>query len=93
MNIDQQVTYLMRGTAYGDQAMYEAMKKELRERLVESESSGRPLRVYCGYNPRTSDLHIGHTVTMRKLRQFQELGHEVMFLIGDFTAMIGDPTG
>lgn len=92
MNIDQQVTYLMRGTAYGDQAMHEAMKKELRERLIESESSGRPLRVYCGYDPRTSDLHIGHTVTMRKLRQFQELGHHVIFVIGTYTALIGDPS-
>lgn len=92
MNIDQQVTYLMRGTAYGDQAMYETMKKELRERLIESESSGRPLRVYCGYDPRTSDLHIGHTVTMRKLRQFQELGHHVIFVVGTYTALIGDPS-
>ena len=92
MNIDQQVTYLMRGTAYGDQAMYEAMKKELRERLIESESLGRPLRVYCGYDPRTSDLHIGHTVTMRKLRQFQELGHQVIFVVGTYTALIGDPS-
>ena len=92
MNIDQQVTYLMRGTEYGDTAMYEAMKKELRERLLESEHSGRPLRVYCGYDPRTSDLHIGHTVTMRKLRQFQELGHHVVFLIGTYTALIGDPS-
>ena len=92
MNIDQQVTYLMRGTAYGDQEMHEAMKKELRERLIEAESSGRPLRVYCGYDPRTSDLHIGHTVTMRKLRQFQELGHHVIFVIGTYTALIGDPS-
>jgi len=92
VNIDQQVTYLMRGTAYGDQAMYETMKKELRERLIESESSGRPLRVYCGYDPRTSDLHIGHTVTMRKLRQFQELGHHVIFVVGTYTALIGDPS-
>lgn len=92
MNIEQQVSYLMRGTAYGDQAMYEAMKQELRMRLVESERTGRPLKVYCGYDPRTSDLHIGHTVTMRKLRQFQELGHHVIFLIGTYTALIGDPS-
>ncbi len=92
MNIDQQVSYLMRGTAYGDPVMHEAMKNELRERLVESESSGRPLRVYCGYDPRTSDLHIGHTVTMRKLRQFQELGHHVIFVVGTYTALIGDPS-
>jgi tyrosyl-tRNA synthetase len=82
----------MRGTAYGDAAMHEAMKKELRDRLVESEKTGKPLRVYCGYDPRTSDLHIGHTVTMRKLRQFQELGHHVIFVIGTYTALIGDPS-
>ena len=92
MNIDQQVSYLMRGTEYGDQAMYEAMKKELRIRLIDSERTGHPLRVYCGYDPRTSDLHIGHTVTMRKLSQFQELGHHVIFLIGTYTALIGDPS-
>jgi tyrosyl-tRNA synthetase len=92
MNIDQQVSYLMRGTEYGDQAMYEAMKKELRIRLIDSERTGHPLRVYCGYDPRTSDLHIGHTVTMRKLSQFQELGHRVIFLIGTYTALIGDPS-
>jgi len=92
MNIDQQVTYLMRGTEYGDPETHESMKKELRERLLESELKGRPLRVYCGYDPRTSDLHIGHTVTMRKLRQFQELGHHVIFVIGTYTALIGDPS-
>lgn len=92
MNIDQQVSYLMRGAAYGDPTMHEVMKAELRERLLESEKEGRPLRVYCGYDPRTSDLHIGHTVTMRKLRQFQELGHHVIFVIGTYTALIGDPS-
>ena len=92
MNIDQQVTYLMRGTEYGDPETYESMKGELKERLIESEMKGRPLRVYCGYDPRTSDLHIGHTVTMRKLRQFQELGHHVIFVIGTYTALIGDPS-
>lgn len=92
MNVNQQVTYLMRGVEYGDPAMYEAMKKELRERLIVSERKGKPLRVYCGYDPRTSDLHIGHTVTMRKLRQFQELGHHVIFVIGTYTALIGDPS-
>lgn len=92
MNIDQQVTYLMRGVEYGDPAMFEVMKKELHERLVEADKQGKPLRVYCGYDPRTSDLHIGHTVTMRKLRQFQELGHHVIFVIGTYTALIGDPS-
>jgi len=92
MNIDQQVDYLMRGTEYGDPATYQSMQQELRERLIESEKENRPLRVYCGYDPRTSDLHIGHTVTMRKLRQFQELGHHVIFVIGTYTALIGDPS-
>ena len=68
------------------------MAKELHARLVESEKTGKPLRVYCGYDPTSTDLHLGHTVTMRKLRQFQELGHHVMFVIGSFTAMIGDPS-
>ena len=68
------------------------METELRERLVEAEKEGRPLRVYCGYDPRRSDLHLGHTVTMRKLRQFQDLGHQVIFLIGTYTSLIGDPS-
>jgi len=92
MNIDQQVAYLMRGVEYGDSTTQEMMEKELRERLLDSQREGRPLRVYCGYDPRTSDLHIGHTVTMRKLRQFQELGHHVIFVIGTYTALIGDPS-
>jgi len=92
MSIDQQVVYLMQGTNYGDETLKEQMAKELRERLIEAEKEGRPLRVYCGFDPRTSDLHLGHTVPMRKLRQFQELGHEVIFLIGNYTSLIGDPS-
>lgn len=92
MNIDQQVSYLMRGTEYGDPAMHKAMEDELRARLLLAEKEGRPLRVYCGFDPRTADLHIGHTVTMRKLRQFQELGHHVIFLVGTYTSLIGDPS-
>jgi tyrosyl-tRNA synthetase len=92
MNIDQQVAYLMQGTAYGDETLKEAMAKELRERLVAAEKEGRPLKLYCGFDPRTTDLHLGHTVPMRKLRQFQELGHEVTFLIGNYTSLIGDPS-
>ena len=92
MNIDQQVAYLMQGTEYGDDATTSAMASELRERLLETEKEGRKLKVYCGYDPRTTDLHIGHTVTMRKLRQFQELGHEVYFVIGTYTSLIGDPS-
>ena len=65
------------------------VERELEERLV----SGRALRVKAGFDPTAPDLHLGHTVLINKLRQFQDLGHEVMFLIGDFTGMIGDPTG
>jgi len=92
MNIEQQVEYLMQGTEYGDDSTTNAMATELRERLLEAEKEGRSLKVYCGYDPRTTDLHIGHTVTMRKLRQFQELGHEVFFVIGTYTSLIGDPS-
>ena len=92
MNINEQVEYLMQGSDYGDETIAENMAKELHARLVESEKTGKPLRVYCGYDPTSTDLHLGHTVTMRKLRQFQELGHHVMFVIGSFTAMIGDPS-
>ncbi len=88
LDLDQQVALLMQGTEYGDDQLKAAMAAELRERLKE----GRPLRIYCGFDPRTSDLHIGHTIPMRKLRQFQELGHEVTFLVGTGTSMVGDPS-
>ncbi len=65
----------------------------LEEELVDRLKSGRPLRVKAGFDPTAPDLHLGHTVLINKLRQFQDLGHHVMFLIGDFTGMIGDPTG
>lgn len=92
MNIEEQVEYLMQGTEYGDENLKQAMKKELRERLIEADKEGRPLRVYTGYDPRKADLHLGHTVTMRKMRQFQELGHDITFLIGNFTSLVGDPS-
>ena len=92
MTLDQQVAYLMQGTEYGDEDLRRAMERELRERLEESQRTGRPLRVYLGVDPRTSDLHLGHVVPMRKLRQFQELGHTAIFLIGSFTSLIGDPS-
>jgi tyrosyl-tRNA synthetase len=66
---------------------------ELLEKLKESFLTGKPLRVKAGFDPTAPDLHLGHTVLLNKMRQFQELGHEVIFLIGDFTGMIGDPTG
>lgn len=88
MNLDEQVELLMQGTDYGDEELKKAMTAELRARLAE----GRPLRVYCGYDPTSTDLHLGHTISMRKLRQFQDLGHEVTFLIGSYTALVGDPS-
>ncbi|HEV2678978.1 MAG TPA: tyrosine--tRNA ligase, partial [Rhodanobacter sp.] len=64
-----------------------------REDLAERLKSGRPLRIKAGFDPTAPDLHLGHTVLLNKMRQFQDLGHQVIFLIGDFTGMIGDPTG
>ncbi|HET6845842.1 MAG TPA: tyrosine--tRNA ligase [Anaerolineales bacterium] len=92
MEIESQVELLMQGTDYGDLALKEAMASELRARLLECAQEGRPLRVYCGYDPTSTDLHLGHTITMRKLRQFQDLGHDVTFLIGSYTALVGDPS-
>jgi len=66
---------------------------DLRERLEDSRKSGRPLRVKAGFDPTAPDLHLGHTVLMRKMRHFQQLGHQVIFMVGDFTSLIGDPTG
>ncbi len=90
--VEEQLAILMRGVDFGDAQTYKNMEAELRDRLARSIASGRPLRVYCGYDPTSPDLHLGHTVSMRKLRQFQDLGHEVVFLIGSFTALIGDPS-
>jgi tyrosyl-tRNA synthetase len=92
MNIEEQVELLMQGTEYGDQELKNAMEGELRQRLSDARNEGRPLRVYCSYDPTSTDLHLGHTITMRKLRQFQELGHDVTFLIGSYTALVGDPS-
>ena len=92
MNIEEQVQLLMQGTEYGDEELKQAMTNELRQRLQDAEIEGRPLRVYCGYDPTSTDLHLGHTITMRKMRQFQDLGHEITFLIGSYTALVGDPS-
>ena len=92
MNIEEQVELLMQGTEYGDEDLKKAMANELRQRLLDAEKEGRPLRVYCGFDPTSTDLHLGHTIPMRKLRQFQDLGHEVTFLIGSYTALVGDPS-
>src|SRR6185312_16301743 len=66
---------------------------ELEAKLTRSLKEDRPLRVKAGFDPTAPDLHLGHTVLIHKLKHFQDLGHEVIFLIGDFTGMIGDPTG
>jgi len=92
MNIEEQVGLLMQGTEYGDEELKRAMTNELRQRLLEAQKEGRPLRVYCGFDPTHVDLHLGHTIPMGKLRQFQDLGHEVTFLIGSYTALVGDPS-
>jgi tyrosyl-tRNA synthetase len=85
--VDEQMDLLEKGAA-------EIIRvSDLRERLDESRNTGRPLRVKAGFDPTAPDLHLGHTVLMRKLRHFQQLGHQVIFLIGDFTSLIGDPTG
>ncbi len=86
--VEEQLEVLLRGTDFGDAATERTMRNELRARLEED----RPLRVYCGYDPTSVDLTLGHTLTMRKLRQFQDFGHQVTFLIGNFTGLIGDPT-
>jgi len=90
--VEEQLPILMRGVDFGDAQTYKHMEAELRQRLNESVETGKPLTVYCGFDPTGSDLTLGHTVQMRKLRLFQDLGHEVTFLIGTFTALIGDPS-
>lgn len=90
--IEKQVTVLMQGSEFGDQQIKEMMTQELRQRLTEASKEGRPLRVYCGYDVTAPDIHLGHTITMRKLRQFQDFGHDVTFVIGTFTTLIGDPS-
>src|SRR3954471_24956812 len=69
------------------------VRAELEERLTRSRETGAPLRVKAGFDPTRPDLHVGHTVLLQKMRQFQDLGHTAILLIGDFTAMVGDPTG
>jgi len=85
--VDEQLAYLRRGAA-------EIIREsDLRERLERSRQSGEPMRVKAGFDPTAPDLHLGHTVLMRKLKHFQDMGHTVIFLIGDFTGLIGDPSG
>jgi tyrosyl-tRNA synthetase len=85
--VDEQLAYIKKGSA-------EIIREsELRAKLERSRVAGKPLKVKAGFDPTAPDLHLGHTVLLRKLKHFQDLGHTVIFLIGDFTGMIGDPTG
>src|SRR5271170_4841998 len=85
--VDEQIVALRRG------ASEIIPEDELRAKLQRSRASGKPLRVKLGVDPTAPDLHLGHTVVLRKLKHFQGQGHTAVFLIGDFTAMVGDPTG
>jgi len=87
MTIDEQISLLRKGTVDC------IPEDELRRKLERSAKTGRPLRVKAGFDPTAPDIHLGHTVLIRKMRHFQQLGHTVIFLIGDFTGMIGDPSG
>ena len=85
--VAEQLAYLKKG-------FVEIIREEdLKDRLQQAASAGRPLRVKAGFDPTAPDLHVGHTVLLRKLKHFQDLGHTVIFLIGDMTGLIGDPTG
>jgi len=88
--VEDQIAVLMSGCEFGDAQLEEAMRQRLAERLGEAQREGRPLRVYAGYDPSAPDLHLGHSITLRKLRQFQRLGHDVSVVIGTVTAMVGD---
>jgi tyrosyl-tRNA synthetase len=85
--VDEQLTYLKKG------AVEIIREADLRAKLEKSRATGKPLRVKLGMDPTAPDLHLGHTVVLRKLKHFQDLGHTAIFMIGDFTGMIGDPTG
>src|SRR3974390_378058 len=85
--VEEQLEYLKKGAA-------EVIREqELKQKLENSAKTGKPLRVYLGVDPTAPDIHLGHTVVLRKLKHFQDMGHTAIFLIGDFSAMIGDPTG
>ncbi len=86
-DVDEQLAYLRKGS-------FEIIREsDLRERLEKSRAAGKPMRIKAGFDPTAPDLHLGHTVLIRKLKHFQDMGHTVIFLIGDFTGLIGDPTG
>src|SRR6266851_4503359 len=86
-SVDEQLAYLKKG-------VHEIIREEdLRAKLKKSRNTGKPLRAKLGVDPTAPDIHLGHTVVIRKLKHFQDMGHIAVFLIGDFTAMVGDPTG
>src|SRR5687767_13167821 len=87
MTVDEQLAYLTRGCVDVVRA------GELKAKLERSAKTGQPLLVKVGFDPTAPDLHLGHTVLIRKMKEFQDLGHDVVFVVGDFTGMIGDPTG
>jgi len=87
MTIDEQIAYLTKG------AVDVVRREELKVKLERSARTGKPLKVKVGFDPSAPDIHLGHTVLMRKMKHFQDLGHDVVFLIGDFTGLIGDPSG
>ena len=107
-SVQEQIDYLLRGTLFADEVgaggeyrpaqdgqtdEIAGLRQQARKELAERLEAGRPLRVYLGVDPTASSLHIGHLVPVLKLKQFQELGHQVVFLIGDYTGLIGDPSG
>ena len=87
MNIEEQIDFL------SARAVDFIARDDLKKKLEKAASEGRGLRIKYGADPSAPDIHLGHTVLLRKMRQFQDLGHRVIFLIGDFTGMIGDPSG
>src|SRR3954462_15027376 len=87
MTLDEQLAYLTKG------CVDVVRREDLRAKLEKAAKTGTPLTVKVGFDPTAPDLHLGHTVLIRKMKHFQDLGHTVIFLIGDFTGLIGDPTG
>src|SRR6187455_2942397 len=87
MTLDEQLAYLTKG------CVDVVRREDLRAKLEKAAQTGTPLTVKVGFDPTAPDLHLGHTVLLRKMKHFQDLGHRVIFLIGDFTGLIGDPTG
>ena len=88
--LDAQAEMLMHGCEFGDSQLEASMRERLRARLAVAAGQHRPLRVYTGYDPTAPDLHLGHSITLRAMRRFQQLGHHVIMVVGTVTAMVGD---